>query len=273
MYLASPGAIICQLGPLTIRYYGVMIALGFILALIAAAKLAKKLALNVDNLISLALWSFIAGILGARAYYVLLSLDNFAGNPAGMFAIWNGGLSIHGGIIGGIIAAYFYLRSQKLPFWPYADVMGAAIPLAQAVGRWGNFFNSEAYGLPVGESFPLKLYIPQASRNLQYHSYEYFHPTFLYESIWNLVTFILIYFFVVQRTRQYPGMTFFTYLALYSIGRITIEPFRVDTVSYFLGMPVPQLVSAITLAIALCAMLAIFQKHNENDKAQDVINS
>lgn len=84
--------------------------------------------------------------------------------------------SIHGGIIGGIIAAYFYLRSQKRPF--YADVMGAAIPLAQAVGRWGNFFNSEAYGLPVGESFPLKLYIPQASRNLQYHSYEYFHPTF-----------------------------------------------------------------------------------------------
>jgi prolipoprotein diacylglyceryl transferase len=260
MQLASPGAILWSYGWITIRYYGVMIAFGFICALFAASRLAKKNNLSVDHLINMALWSFIFGIVGARAYYVLLSWSSFVHRPVEMFATWNGGLSIHGGIIGGIIAAWIYLRKYKQSFLQYADVMGACIPLAQAIGRWGNFFNSEAYGLPVGNDFPIKLYIPPESRTLQFQGEAYFHPTFLYESVFNLVLFILLYFGIAPRFKKYPGLTFCIYLAGYSIGRIIIEPLRVDSFSKIFNYPVPLVVSAVFLVFSLCAAVACIQK-------------
>ncbi len=265
MNLASPGAIICQLGPFTIRYYGVMIALGFVAALFCATRLARKLSLSSETLVSLALYSFIFGIVGARLYYVLLSLDNFIGRPMEVFATWRGGLSIHGGIIGGVIAGCIYLRSQRKPILPYADVMGACLPLARAIGRWGNFFNSEAYGLPVTADFPLRLYMPPGSRTLQYRLYDFFHPTFLYEAVWDLALFAYLYFYFAKKNRGMPGMTFFLYLSGYSVGRILIEQLRIDSVSYFYSYPVPLLVSAATLVFSLSAMLHIYNKHHNED--------
>ncbi|MCA0313353.1 MAG: prolipoprotein diacylglyceryl transferase [Candidatus Melainabacteria bacterium] len=260
MILESPGAILCQIGPFPVRYYGMMIGLGFVIALFFAGKLAKKMALSADTLVSLALYSFIFGIVGARLYYVLLSLGHFIHHPLQIFATWNGGLAIHGGIIGGVIAGCLYLRSKKLPILPYADVMGACIPLAQALGRWGNFFNSELYGLPVAENFPLKLHIPIEYRLPQYQAYEYFHPTFLYESVWDFLIFLFLYFYFIKKNKDAPGMTFFMYLAAYSIGRIFIEQLRIDAVSYVFNVPTPILASAATLVFSLCAMLNIYNR-------------
>jgi phosphatidylglycerol:prolipoprotein diacylglycerol transferase len=173
--------------------------------------------------------------------------------PSEIGAVWNGGLSIHGGIVGGALAGMFYLRRKKLPVLKYLDIMAASTPVAQAIGRWGNFFNSEAFGLPVQDNFPLKLFIPPESRPNAYHANNYFHPTFLYESVWNLLLFYVLYFWVSKKTTRYPGMTTCLYLAGYSLGRLLIEPIRVDAIAYYLGMPIPFLVSAATIGIALCA--------------------
>lgn len=189
MVFQSPGPIIFKLGIFTVRWYGLLIYTGMILSVWAAIKLVKARGLDQERFINLALICFIFGIAGARLYYVALNLSYFLIHPAEIVATWNGGLSIHGGIIGGALAGMLYLRSAKLPVLTYLDIMAATTPLAQAVGRWGNFFNSEAFGLPVQDSFPLKLYIPPEARPIAYHANSFFHPTFLYESIWNLLLF------------------------------------------------------------------------------------
>jgi phosphatidylglycerol:prolipoprotein diacylglycerol transferase len=253
MVFQSPGPIIFKIGFLTVRWYGLLIYLGMLLTVYCAIKLAKSRGLDKETIINLALICFLSGIVGARLYYVFLNLSHFLVYPSEIGAVWNGGLSIHGGIVGGALAGMFYLRRKKLPVLKYLDIMAASTPVAQAIGRWGNFFNSEAFGLPVQDNFPLKLFIPPESRPNAYHANNYFHPTFLYESVWNLLLFYVLYFWVSKNTTRYPGMTTCLYLAGYSLGRLLIEPIRVDAIAYYLGMPIPFLVSAATIGIALCA--------------------
>jgi phosphatidylglycerol:prolipoprotein diacylglycerol transferase len=260
MLFQSPGPILFKLGFLTVRWYGVMIATGFLLALTAARKLAHKSGLDGEKFVNLALWAFLCGVLGGRLYYVSLNLSHFIANPGEILATWNGGLSIHGGIIGGIIAGSIYLKSQKLSIPRYLDVLACVTPLAQAVGRWGNFFNSEAFGLPVAENFPLKLFIPPESRPMMYHNSKFFHPTFLYESIFDLLLFAVLYFYAYKRLSKYPGLIVFVYIAGYSLGRIVIEQIRIDAVAYYHGLPVPLLVSALMLAVSLCGMLSVYKR-------------
>ena len=260
MILKSPGAILFKNGIITLRYYGLMIALGFIMALYAAGKLARKNDINIDTLTSLSLWCFIAGIIGARLYYVTLSYSFFLAHPLEIMATWNGGLSIHGGIAGGIIAGMIFCHRHKLSLFKYADLICTCVPLGQAVGRWGNFFNSEAYGRPVSDDFFLKLYIPPECRPMSYYTYNYFHPTFLYESVWDLILFAFLYFWAYKRTKAHPGMIFGLYLSGYSLGRMFIEPLRIDSVASFAGLPVPVVASALTLIFSLCFMLHIYQK-------------
>lgn len=261
MVFQSPGPILCQLGPLTVRWYGVMIAAGFICAVLAAVRMCKARGLDPDKLVNLSLICFIAGVLGARLYYAALNPSYFLIHPGEILATWKGGLSIHGGLIGGTIAAYIYLKKEKLPLLAYADTLFASIPLAQALGRWGNFFNSEAFGHPVGDNFWLKLFIPIDSRPMEYRTFSYFHPTFLYESIWNFLLFLILYFGIAPRTVKYPGMTSCVYLAGYSLGRVLIEPLRVDSIANYMNVPIPLLVSAGTMGIALCVMLRIYLKN------------
>lgn len=240
---------------MVLRWYGLMIALGFLAALQCAIRLARRLDLDVDCLVNLALICFIAGVIGARIYYVALSIDSYIANPLAALEIWKGGLSIHGGIIGGIIAGVAFLKREKKPVLPYADIIAATIPLAQAIGRWGNFFNSEAFGRPVQADFPLKLAIAPQYRPASYQAESYFHPTFLYESIWNLALFAILYRLSSSNLKKKPGVIFCLYLIGYSLGRVLIEPLRVDTVRYFMAVPVPVLVSAITVGAALALML------------------
>lgn len=252
--LSSPGAIFAKLGPITIRWYGIMIALGFIVASWAATFLARRREIESDKLINGCLFAFMAGIAGARLYYCALNWQTFAQHPAEIIATWQGGLSIHGGIIGGVLAGWLYCRFAKLPFGASVDIGACVLPLAQAIGRWGNFFNSEAFGRPTPADFPLKLYIPEGSRPPGLASHEYFHATFLYESIWNLFVFLLLYFGLFDRLKAYPGMTFLIYLFLYSIGRFLIEPMRTDSI--MIGdLPAPYVVSGILIVASGIAII------------------
>lgn len=264
MELASPGAIFLKLGPLTIRWYGVMIAIGFLLATCCATVMAKRRGMDEHNLINCALAAFVGGIVGARLYFVALSwgMYDFADHPLEIFATWNGGLSIHGGVIGAFIGGLIFCKKAKMPFWEFCDVVTTCVPLAQAIGRWGNFFNSEAFGRPVPDNFPFKLFIPEDRRPLQFHTSSYFHPTFLYESIWDLTLFLLLYFVIADRLKNYPGMTFFIYLFVYSIGRLLIEPLRTDSI--MLGatqIPFPIIASLFSLVVAIGGMVGVYARH------------
>lgn len=258
MTFYSPGQVFLHIGPIVIRYYGLMFLLGFILATLALRKLATKYDLDSESLINCALVCFIGGIFGARLYFVLLSLPYFMNHPLEIFAVWQGGLSIHGGIIGALLIGIWYARRNKLPILSTADVIASVVALAQAVGRWGNFFNCELYGRPVSADFLLKQYIPLEMRPAQFINNDFFHPAFLYESAWDLVLFLLLYFIVFPKFKNCPGMTFFIYIAGYSIGRILIEPIRLDSIM-FGNLQIPLLVSYIFLAVALIA-LAILKK-------------
>jgi len=239
-----------------------MIALGFLVALWAAKPLAKRMELDYEKVSNGIFVVFIAGIVGARLYYVLLRWDFYIHNLIEIPQTWHGGLSIHGGIIAGVLAAIWYCRANALPLLKSLDYWTCLVPLAQGIGRWGNFFNSEAYGAPVSEDFALKLFIPENARIPQFASNSFYHPTFLYESVWNILLFLFLYFFASKKLSAYPGLSFCVYLAGYSLGRIIIEPIRIDSVANFMGMPVPLIISAITMAVALCLALFLFKRAN-----------
>jgi phosphatidylglycerol:prolipoprotein diacylglycerol transferase len=250
MIFSSPGAILFQMGPITVRWYGAMFALAFIVCTFFASKMAAKRGIDENAMVNCALLSFIGGIAGARLYYVALQWSHFHDHLLEICATWNGGLSIHGGMIGVILFGGIYCLRSKLPFLQMLDILCACIPLGQAIGRWGNFFNSELFGRPVPPDFPLKLFIPPENRPPQYFSDSYFHPTFLYESLWNLLIFLLLYFVAADRLQKYPGMTVFVYLLLYSIGRLLIEPMRTDSIMAG-AIQVPMIASAVSVVIAL----------------------
>lgn len=178
----------------------------------------------------LAIWVIPAAVIGARLYYVLFQWDYYALNPASIFAIWEGGLAIHGGLIGALIAGYIFLRIKKQSFFLLADIIAPSIILGQALGRWGNFINQEAYGSEVSRSFLQGLYLPDWLIEQMHIQGTYYHPTFLYESLWNLLGFgvlLLLRFAPVRR-----GEIFFSYLIWYSLGRFFIEGLRMDSLAF-----------------------------------------
>lgn len=260
MIFYSPGPIFLHIGPIAIRYYGLMYLLSFLLASFALNRLASRMNISSEPLINCALICFLGGICGARLYYVLLSLPFFINHLSEIFAIWHGGLSIHGGIIGGALAAVWYCRKNKILVLPTADLLSTVVPLGQSIGRWGNFFNNELFGLPVSTDFPLKQYIPAEARPPQFANNQYFHPTFLYESIWDLVLFFVLYFIILPKFKNYPGLTFFIYIAGYSLGRILIEPLRTDSIM-FGTMQIPLIASWVFLLLSLIAAVFIGFKY------------
>jgi len=256
MTFYSPGQIFLHIGPISIRYYGLMYLVGFILASFALKKLANRYNLESESLINCALVCFIGGIVGARLYFVLLNCPYFFNHITEIFAVWRGGLSIHGGIIGAFLIGLWYARRLALPIWPTADILTVVAPLAQAIGRWGNFFNCELFGLPVNQNFPFKQYIPSEMRPAQFATNEFFQPAFLYESCWDLVLFLLLYFLIFPRFKNYPGVTFCIYLIGYSLGRILIEPIRLDSIM-FGNIKVPLVVSYFFLFASLTALIGL----------------
>ncbi len=260
---ASPGPTLVELGPLTIRWYGLLIASAVLIGVSLSQYLAKRR--NVDpNLIGdLAIWLVIAAIPCARLYYVLFEWEQYAQRPEDIIAIWKGGIAIHGAILGGLLAALIFARINKISFWMLTDLVAPSLILGQAIGRWGNFFNSEAFGSPT--DLPWKLYIPPQQRPPGYINFEYFHPTFLYESLWDLMVFALLMTLFFRDLKRKPplkvGTLFLVYMVAYSLGRVWIEGLRTDSLM-FGPLRMAQLVSLglITLGLFGLAWLYLLRR-------------
>ncbi len=186
----SPGPLLLEWGPFSIRWYGFLIASAVLIGVTIAQSLASRRGVNPDLLSDLALWLVIASIPSARLYYVAFQWPEYAQHPDQIIAIWKGGIAIHGAVLGGLVASLLFARIRRVPFWQLADLVAPSLILGQAIGRWGNFFNSEAFGRPT--DLPWKLYIPLERRPPGYEGFEYFHPTFLYESLWDLMVFSIL---------------------------------------------------------------------------------
>ncbi|MGA7955256.1 MAG: prolipoprotein diacylglyceryl transferase [Gloeobacterales cyanobacterium] len=245
----SPGPVIFQAGPLTIRWYSVMIISGIILGTLLAQRLAKQRDEDPEKIADLAVWLVAGAIPFARLYYVLFEWERYAQGPWWkVFAIWEGGIAIHGGIIGGMIAGYLFAKKTKINFWKLTDICAPALALGQAIGRWGNFFNSEAFGVPT--DLPWKLYIPPESRPTAFIANNYFHPTFLYESLWNLMVMGILLWLFKKFPNWGQGTITATYAVLYGIGRFWIEGLRTDSL-YFGSLRMAQVVSLLFIALGL----------------------
>jgi phosphatidylglycerol:prolipoprotein diacylglycerol transferase len=256
---ASPGAIIFQVGPLAIRWYGLLIAAGVLLGTTLAHREAIRRGQDPDQLLNVIVVAVLSALLGARLYYVLFNLEYYTAHPAKILAVWEGGLAIHGGLLAGTLAVVIACRRAKLAVLTTTDVMAPSVALGQAIGRWGNFFNQEAFGVPT--DLPWKLYIDSQHRPPFLANAEYFHPTFLYESLWNLAVFAVLWFGLRKRLQDRPGALTLCYLGLYSLGRFFVEGLRID--SLMLGeFRVAQLVSLFLVA-GSAAGLAVLLRRRE----------
>jgi len=273
--LKAPAINAFYLGHIEIKFYGIAIFLALLVGLWTTYYIAKKHypKISGDFLLDLFPPIVVGGILGARLYYVLLNCRFYFYYPLEIFAIWHGGLAIHGAILGGLIAGIIYCKRLKQPVLPYADVISYGLVLGQAVGRWGNFFNQEAFGLPVSQEMvqwlPFKLFIDKFNRPVQFKDSEFFHPAFLYESVANVIIFLLLFFVVRRFAGKKNGVIFFSYLVLYSITRIATETIRIDSVLDIYSVPIALIISIITLVAGVLGLSLIYYKEFRKTKNAD----
>lgn len=235
-----------QLGPVSIHWYGIIIDAAFIIGALLAYRHAVKSGVSTDHLLNLIIIIIPSALIGARLYYVIFNWHNYLYNPMEALAIWHGGLAIHGGLLGSTLAGFFYIKKHKLDFWQYADVFAPSVILGQAIGRWGNFINQEAYGIPASREFIS--HFPVFIQKQMFIEGQYRHPAFLYESAWDVLVFLLLV--IVFRRRSFPGQIMLLYLTLYSLGRFFIEGLRTD--SEMLGpIRLAQLVSVVLIALSV----------------------
>ena len=253
----SPGAIAIQLGPLAIRWYGLLIATGVLLGTTLAHREALRRGQDPDKVLNAIVFAVLTSLVGSRLYYVLFNWDYYGQNPLKIMAVWEGGLAIHGGLIAGLVATILYCRHAALSLPVTTDIIVPGLAIGQAIGRWGNFFNQEAFGMPT--ALPWKLYIDPYHRPPQLAGFEYFHPTFLYESLWNLLVFALLWFGLRRRLQGRAGALTLAYLGTYSIGRFFVEGLRID--SLMLGdFRVAQLVSLLLVAVSGIGLLLMARR-------------
>ena len=236
-----------------IYFYGVIIALGFLLGILYCAKNAPKFGLTEDNVYDVILWLIPMSIIGARLYFVLFRLEDYIAHPLDIFAIREGGLAIYGGVIAGVLTAVIVARRKKFSFAAMLDLLIFGLLIGQIIGRWGNFMNREAFGAETDIFCKMGLTSPDGTT-------VYVHPTFLYESLWNFCTFLFLRWFVNTEKRKYDGQIVLMYFLLYGIGRAWIEGLRTDSLYIgSTGIRVSQLLS-ILLALAAGIVLLIQSK-------------
>ena len=221
---------------LPIRWYGILISMGVIVATLLSTREAKKRGYDEDLIIDLLLFAIPISIIGARAYYVIFSWDKYKGSIKDIMNTREGGLAIHGALIAAVIVTVIYANRKKTSFWTIADICAPGIILAQGIGRWGNYINQEAYGRPT--DLPWGIFIEGQK----------VHPTFLYESIWNVIVFAFLMWYRSNRSKV-KGETFLLYAALYSLGRFFIEGLRTDSLM-FGNFRVAQLISVASILVS-----------------------
>ncbi len=246
-----------DLGVIEIRWYGLIIAVGILLALYMAVRESEKRGLAKDTFLDLILYAVPIAIISARIYYVIFQWDYYSQNLGEIIKIWNGGIAIHGALIGSVITAYVFTKVKGISFWKLADIAAPSILLGQAIGRWGNFINQEAHGGEVSRAFLEGLYLPDWIINQMYiegpiGEFAYYHPTFLYESLWNFVGVVLL--LALRKVNLRRGESFLTYVIWYSIGRFFIEGLRTDSLMVTSDLRAAQLISVV-LIIGSVALL------------------
>lgn len=255
--LTSPGSVAIRLGPLSIRWYGILMATAIAFGFWLASREARAEKLPADDILRVAQWAVVAGLAGARLYEVAFNWDYYGQHLAKIIAVWEGGLAIHGGLILGPVVGVWLARRWRLPILRSLDVAAPSVAIGQAIGRWGNFFNEEAFGRPT--DLPWKLYISPPHRPPAFAQHDYFHPTFLYESLWDLGIFLALVLWLRPGLRDRPGALFFCYVGLYSVGRFAIESLRLD--SFWLdGFRVPQLASVAGFIVATVGLTVVSRR-------------
>jgi phosphatidylglycerol---prolipoprotein diacylglyceryl transferase len=274
----SPGDTIFRLGNFSLRWYGLLIAIAVFVGLQLSQKLARLRQVNPELMADLVIWLVLAAIPAARLYYVLFQWNqpmrladgrscSFAQCPEQIIKVWEGGIAIHGAILGGILAAVIFAKLKQFSFWRLADLAAPSVILGQAIGRWGNFFNSEAYGAPT--DLPWKLRIAPNHRIPKMMHIADYHPTFLYESLWNLggLGLLLVLFFKVPKLK--PGTLFLVYAVYYSAGRVWIEGLRMDSLM-FGPLRVAQIISLTGIVLGGLGLIWLYGLKRP---LPDVINS
>lgn len=232
-----------------IYFYGILIAIGFLLGILVCTRISKRFGIKEDDLYDVFLWLIPLSIVGARLYFVLFKLDYYLANPAEIFALREGGLAIYGGVIAGILVIYLVSRHKKIPLGAMLDVIVFGLLIGQIIGRWGNFMNREAFGAETTAFCRMGLTAPDGTTI-------YVHPTFLYESLWNLVCLIFLAVFVRRGKRRYDGQCILIYFLWYGIGRAWIEGLRTDSLYIgSTGIRVSQLLSAVLALAALITLI------------------
>ena len=253
-----------SIGNFDIRWYGIIISLGMIIAIGIVNINAKKKNLNFDTILDLFLWCFPMAIIGARTYYVLFEIENYH-SIIDALNIREGGLAIHGGIIGAFSTAFIYCKIKKIDFLSYADIVAPAFILAQGIGRWGNFFNQEAHGSQVSKEFISRF--PKFIQEGMFIDGLYYHPTFLYESIWDIIISVVLMIILYNITSNYKGIVISLYITLYSLGRIFIEELRTDSL-YLMNIKIAQLISLIGIIGGIISIIIIVLKANNKSKTK-----
>ncbi|CAC8352596.1 prolipoprotein diacylglyceryl transferase [Staphylococcus aureus] len=246
-------------GPLSVRWYGIIIAVGILLGYFVAQRALVKAGLHKDTLVDIIFYSALFGFIAARIYFVIFQWPYYAENPGEIIKIWHGGIAIHGGLIGGFIAGVIVCKVKNLNPFQIGDIVAPSIILAQGIGRWGNFMNHEAHGGPVSRAFLEQLHLPNFIIENMYINGQYYHPTFLYESIWDVAGFIIL---VNIRKHLKLGETFFLYLTWYSFGRFFIEGLRSDSLMLTNNIRVAQLVSILLILISISLIIYRRIKYN-----------
>jgi len=245
-----------SIGPLNIHMYGLIIACGLMAAVLYACRRSKQFGLKEDDILDGVLWVTPFAIVCARAYYCIFSWDMYRDNPISALYIWEGGLAIYGGVLGALIGVTVFCLVKKIRIGALLDLVALGFLIGQSAGRWGNFFNREAFGAPTESLFRMGLL------NNYTGAVEYYHPTFLYESVWNLCGFVLLHF--LSKKRRYDGQIALGYAAWYGLGRAMIEGLRMD--SLWLGpFRVSQLLAAVSCIAALSVLVwQHFRPHGED---------
>ena len=247
---------------LPIRWYGIIISMGVLAAMSLIYILAKKKDLNYDTIIDAFLITFPISIVGARLYYVAFEYQNYHSFME-VINIREGGMAIHGGVIAALLSGYVFARYKKINFLKYVDVIMPGVILAQAIGRWGNFMNQEAHGGPVTKEFISKF--PEFIQNGMLIKGTYYHPTFLYESIWNLLVCLILVYILIKKKEGKDGIILGGYMILYSIGRFFIEGLRTDSLM-FMGLRTAQMVSLIGIILGIILIIWV-NKSNKKQQA------
>ncbi|USK74829.1 prolipoprotein diacylglyceryl transferase [Peribacillus frigoritolerans] len=242
-----------DLGPIQVHWYGLIIGFGVLLGLIIALRESERRGLDKEIFTDLILFAVPIAIISARIYYVIFQWEYYSQNPGDIIKIWNGGIAIHGALIGSVLTAIVFAKVKKVSFWKLVDIAAPSLLLGQAIGRWGNFMNQEAHGGEITRSFLENMHLPEFIINQMYINGTYYHPTFLYESIWNILGVIIL--LSLRKVNLRRGELFLTYVIWYSIGRYYIEGLRTDSLMLTESLRIAQVISIVLIVVAIALVV------------------